>query len=192
MLRWPIRKKIVSGINSDYPTYRVVYFFFILEKINYDIHSSPLLVSSWALKSNRHCHTLFLLRLVIFFFHLHIGLPNDLLPSGFAAKILTDIKGILKCVMIVSRFEYLSACLFNHIDRNGYYDPKTTQKSFKPGFRDCNTSVRMKGIQNKKFISRKLTLIHVSGLYHRKGKLWKCLSCPAYAHAPAGDFRRAQ
>jgi hypothetical protein len=31
----------------------------------------------------------------------------------------------------------------------------------------------MKGIQNKKFISQKLIAIHVSGLCHQKGKLWK-------------------
>jgi hypothetical protein len=34
-------------------------------------------------------------------------------------------------------------------------------------------NVRMKGIQNKKFISWKLIIIHVSGLCHRKGQLWK-------------------
>jgi hypothetical protein len=33
--------------------------------------------------------------------------------------------------------------------------------------------VRMKGIQNKTFISLNLILIHVSGLWHRKGQLWK-------------------
>jgi hypothetical protein len=32
-------------------------------------------------------------------------------------------------------------------------------------------SVQMKGIQNKKFISRELIVVHVSGLCHRKGKL---------------------
>jgi hypothetical protein len=31
--------------------------------------------------------------------------------------------------------------------------------------------VQMKGIQNKKFISQKLIVIHVSGLCHQKGKL---------------------
>jgi hypothetical protein len=52
----------------------------------------------------------------------------------------------------------------------------------------CNiyTGVQMEGIQNKKCISRKLIVIHVSDLCHRKGKL-KVFSFPAYAHAPAGD-----
>jgi hypothetical protein len=35
-----------------------------------------------------------------------------------------------------------------------------------------NPGVHEKGIQNKKIISRKLTVIHVSGLCHRKGKRW--------------------
>jgi hypothetical protein len=43
--------------------------------------------------------------------------------------------------------------------------------------------VRKKGTQNKKCISRKLTGVHVSDLYHRKGTLWKFFSCLAYAHA---------
>jgi hypothetical protein len=41
----------------------------------------------------------------------------------------------------------------------------------------------MKGIQNKKFTSRKLIVIHVSRLCHQKGKLKVFFSCPAYAHA---------
>jgi hypothetical protein len=45
-------------------------------------------------------------------------------------------------------------------------------------------TVWMKGIQNKKFISRKLIVIHVSGLCHWKGKLWKFSLCPAYVHVP--------
>jgi hypothetical protein len=31
----------------------------------------------------------------------------------------------------------------------------------------------MKGIQNEKCISRKLIVVHVSGLFHRKGKVCK-------------------
>jgi hypothetical protein len=42
-----------------------------------------------------------------------------------------------------------------------------------------STECPNEGIQNKRFISRKLIVIHVSGLRHRKGKL----SCPAYARA---------
>jgi hypothetical protein len=46
------------------------------------------------------------------------------------------------------------------------------------------TGVRMKGIQNKKFITRKLFVVHVSGLCDRKRKPWKLFSCLAYGHAP--------
>jgi hypothetical protein len=42
----------------------------------------------------------------------------------------------------------------------------------------------MKDIQNKKRISRKLIVIHVSGLCQRKETLKLFSSCPAYAHAP--------
>jgi hypothetical protein len=43
----------------------------------------------------------------------------------------------------------------------------------------------MKGIQNKKIISRKVIVIHVSGLCHRKGK-----PCNFFFHARLTRMRR--
>jgi hypothetical protein len=52
--------------------------------------------------------------------------------------------------------------------------------------------VRMKGIQNNNFISRKLVM-HVSGLCYREGRHWNFFfSSAAYARAPGDVLRRAQ
>jgi hypothetical protein len=52
-----------------------------------------------------------------------------------------------------------------------------------------NTKRPVEGIQNKKFTSRKLIVIHISGLCQRKRKLWTFLfSCPAYVRSQLMTF----
>jgi hypothetical protein len=49
----------------------------------------------------------------------------------------------------------------------------------------------MKGIQNKKFISWKPSYTYPVYVI-RKENYERFCSCPAYVHAPTGDFQQAQ